>query len=268
MKLYFRRYGEGPPLMILHGLYGSSDNWVTVAKTLGEIFTVYLPDLRNHGQSGHSEEHNYDAMRNDIHELAGSEGIRKFFLAGHSMGGKCAVAYSLMWPEMLYGLLVADISPFRNGRTLGEEYMLHQKILTAMVETDPGTKHSRKEVEEIIASRLENEKVAGFILKNLQREENNTFRWKLNAPSLLKNLDHITSEVDYSLTEAGHVTCFPVMFLRGEFSSYLPEEDFALIRKVYPAAEFTTITGAGHWLHSDNPSEVTDSFRKLKDMAG
>ena len=92
MKLFYRKYGNGPPLIILHGLFGSSDNWVTIAKMLSESFTVYLPDQRNHGQSAHSEIHDYFSMRDDLYRTGKNLKLKKFFLAGHSMGGKTAIA--------------------------------------------------------------------------------------------------------------------------------------------------------------------------------
>ena len=122
MKLFYRKYGNGPPLIILHGLYGSSDNWVTIAKSLGDLFTIYLPDQRNHGQSPHDNIHDYDSMRNDLFELAYDLKLNKFFLAGHSMGGKTAIAFALKWPEMINGLLIADISPFTNETTKYSAY--------------------------------------------------------------------------------------------------------------------------------------------------
>src|SRR5674536_156004 len=112
MKLFYRKYGNGPPLIILHGLYGSSDNWITIAKSLSDSFTVYLPDQRNHGRSPHSPIHDYDSMRDDLFELANDLKLKKFFLAGHSMGGKTAISFAIKWPEMLDGLFIADISTF------------------------------------------------------------------------------------------------------------------------------------------------------------
>ncbi len=104
-------------MIILHGLYGSSDNWVTIAKELADSFTVYLPDQRNHGQSPHSDIHDYESMSDDLFELVMDLNLGRFFLAGHSMGGKTAYPFALKWPEMLYGLIVADISPFTDEKT-------------------------------------------------------------------------------------------------------------------------------------------------------
>ncbi len=145
MKLFYRKYGSGPPLIILHGLYGSSDNWVTIAKKLGESFTVYLPDQRNHGQSPHSHIHSYDSMRDDLFELAADLKLNKFFLAGHSMGGKTAIAFALRWPEMINGLLIADISPFINKDSIHSAYNQHLTILTAILSIDLPLVSSRAE---------------------------------------------------------------------------------------------------------------------------
>ena len=133
MKLFYRKLGNGPPLFILHGLYGSSDNWITIAKSLSKKFTVYIPDQRNHGKSDHSDIHDYDSMRDDLFELVSYLKISKFFLVGHSMGGKCAISFALKWPEMIYGLLVADISPFINENSNPGAYNQHLKILRTIL---------------------------------------------------------------------------------------------------------------------------------------
>ena len=114
MKLFYRKFGEGPPLVILHGLYGSSDNWVSIAKKIGDSFTVYLPDQRNHGQSPHSDTHDYNSMRDDLFEMVSELRIKKFFLAGHSMGGKTAIAFAAKWPEMIYDFAVSFKRIFYN----------------------------------------------------------------------------------------------------------------------------------------------------------
>lgn len=263
MKLFYRKYGSGPALFILHGLFGSSDNWATIAKKLSDTFTVYLPDARNHGQSPHSDIHDYESMRDDLHELVTGLSIERFFLAGHSMGGKTAISFALRWPEMLEGLLVADISPFKGDDDERAEYKHHLKILQAIRSIDLSRIKSRSEAEEELNKWDLPSNVTGFVLKNLQREKANEFRWKINAGSLLKNLGKIMKPVDRSNLYSYQVTGFPVIFLKGEKSEYLPAEDFADIRKIFPAAEFVVVKDAGHWLHSDNPGEVERNIRRL-----
>jgi pimeloyl-ACP methyl ester carboxylesterase len=226
MKLFFRKYGNGPALVILHGLYGSSDNWVTIAKRLSDIFTVYLPDQRNHGQSPHSDIHDYDSMREDLFELVTDLSLKKFFLAGHSMGGKTAISFALKWPEMLNGLLIADISPFSN-ETIGESvYSQHFTILNAIISFDLHKISSRMEAENALLEIIPSEKVRGLILKNLQRTADNTFVWKLNASSLLKNLDKIMEGVERQTDYSQQITGFPVIFLKGGDSDYIPTVDY------------------------------------------
>ncbi|HLN21425.1 MAG TPA: alpha/beta fold hydrolase [Bacteroidales bacterium] len=265
MDLFYRKYGNGPPLIILHGLFGSSDNWTTVAKSLSDTFTVILPDNRNHGRSPHSEIHDYNVMSNDLLELANRLRLEKFFLAGHSMGGKIAVQFALKWPEMLNGLLVADISPFRVEDEKRSEFRQHEKILETMLDMDLTKISSREEAAKKLSDAGLHEKTAGFILKNLQRTPGNKFEWKINAPSLYKNMVNILKGIDRSSAFSLQVTGFPVIFIRGTESDYLPPEDYDDIRKIFPAAEFIDIEGAGHWLHSDKPEEVIQSIRKLSE---
>lgn len=263
MKLFYRKYGQGPLLFILHGLFGSSDNWVSIAKSLSDAFTVILPDQRNHGQSPHSDVHDYNAMRDDLFELASDLYADKFFLAGHSMGGKTAIAFALKWPEMLNGLLVADISPFKGDNTDRTEFNHHLKILKAMMSLDLGSIRSRQEADAELQKAGLPDYVRGFVLKNLERGHGNVFRWKLNAPALLRNLEKIMEPVSRDMAFSYQVTGFPVIFLKGEKSAYLPQEDYADIKKIFPAAEFVEIKNAGHWIHSDNPEEVERNIRKL-----
>ena len=263
MKLFYRKYGEGHPLIILHGLYGSCDNWATIAKNLEDRFTIYLPDQRNHGQSPHSDIHDYDSMRDDIYELADDLKLKKFFLAGHSMGGKTAISFALKWPEMVNGLLIADISPFVNENTSQSAYNQHLTILNAMLSIDLSKIESRAEAEVILMEEIHSEKIRGFILKNLQRGSGNNFSWKLNTPALLNNLDKIMQGIDRNAAFSKQITGFPVIFLKGADSDYLPEGDYKDILKVFPAAEFIVAENSGHWIHSDRPDEVIRNLRKL-----
>jgi esterase len=263
MKLFCRKYGNGPPLVILHGLYGSSDNWVTIAKKLGGSFTVYLPDQRNHGHSPHSTVHDYESMRDDLFELAGYFALKKFFLAGHSMGGKTAISFALKWPEMLNGLLIADISPFAYENTVHSAYLQHLTILNAILSLDLASLSTRGEADKRLEEKIPDEKVRGLILKNLQRTDSNTFEWKLNASALLNNLDKIMQGINRETDYSQQVTGFPVIFLKGGDSDYILPGDFRAIRKIFPAAELIEVPGAGHWIQADKPDEVIKNLKSL-----
>jgi esterase len=265
MKLFYRKYGAGPPLIVLHGLYGSSDNWVSIAKSISDRFTVFLPDQRNHGNSPHSPVHDYNSMTADLLELVNVLKLQKFFLAGHSMGGKTAVNFAISWPERLYGLLVADISPMVQEGSNSLTYNQHSEILDSILSLDLSGIRSRDEVESFLKTRIQSEATRGFIIKNLKRESDNLFSWKLNASALRENLHNIMAGIEPGNIESGEISGFPVYFLKGEYSEYLPEKDFMQIKKIFPAAEFIIIPRSGHWVHSDNPEEVKKSLLKFLD---
>jgi esterase len=265
MKLFYRKYGSGPPLIILHGLYGSSDNWVSIAKSISDRFTVFLPDQRNHGQSPHSPVNDYNSMTEDLFELVNDLKLQKFFLAGHSMGGKTAVNFALTWPERLYGLLVADISPMVQEDYSSIAYKQHSEILDSILSIDLSGIRSRNKVESLLKTRIQSETTRGFIMKNLKRESENYFSWKLNASALMENLHKIMEGIKPDDMGMREISGFPVYFLKGEYSEYLPESDFIQIRKIFPAAEFIIIPRSGHWVHSDNPEEVKKCLLKFLD---
>jgi pimeloyl-ACP methyl ester carboxylesterase len=261
MRLFYRKIGEGPPLIILHGLFGSSDNWLTIAKKIGTSFTVYLPDLRNHGLSPHDEIHDYDSMSDDLYDLVAELDLKKFFLAGHSMGGKTAMKFAMKWPEMIQGLMIADISPFGNRKNNAQIYNEHYEILQSISDTDISKAVSRTDVDKLLAERISSGKVRNLILKNLQRDENKMFVWKLNAMALLNNLDKILEGLPFTQ----QITGFPVIFLKGENSEYISKEDYNSITRLFPAAEIRVIKNAGHWLHADNPEAISEALLDLKD---
>lgn len=262
MKLFFRKYGTGPPLIILHGLYGSSDNWAAIAKKISSAFTVYLPDLRNHGQSPHSPIHDYNSMSNDIFELVQDLKIDKFILAGHSMGGKAAMAFALKWPEKLNALMVIDISPYGYCDKENIFYKQHIGILEAIISVNPEDHKRREDIETILRIRIDSEKVRGLIMKSLQRTDNGTFIWKINGRALLSNIHNIMEEIIPPGGETNPVTGFNVLFIRGGLSEYLQLSDIGEIRKIFPAAEMLTVENAGHWIHAEKPDEVSQLLLK------
>lgn len=260
MKLFNRKYGSGPALIILHGLYGSSDNWVTVAKQLSDRFTVILPDLRNHGLSPHSAIHDYASMTGDILELVNETGIKKFFLAGHSMGGKTAVSFALRHPELINGLMVLDVSPFSHKNSQ-KEYDYHYNILSAILDSDITRLSTRQEIESLLSKSIAEERTRALIMKNVGRTSATGFAWKINADALLKNLHRIINGIVDDNESMPVMSGFPVIFLKGSDSSYISAEDREKIGKLCPASDIVEVKGAGHWVQADKPDDVIRNIR-------
>lgn len=261
MNLFFRKVGSGPPLIILHGLYGSSDNWTSVGSKLGDRYTVFMVDLRNHGHSPHFDGNTYEEMKNDLAGFMASREIEKAILLGHSMGGKLAIWFAADYPERVIKLIVADIAPksYHNGNSDGQ-YGLHRNILQAMLDVGADEAGSRKKAETILAGRIPDQKIRHFILKNLSRDhKTHRLNWRINVRVLYDHLDEIVGGVNRSwLEDRIPVVAYPVLFIRGSDSPYVLPADETLIREIYPEARIISIPGAGHWLHVEKP----DAFIK------
>ncbi len=256
MELFYRKYGSGVPLIIIHGLYGASDNWVTVGRALAEEFEVYIIDQRNHGRSPHSEEHNYALMRDDLLEFMDKQGLEKAIIVGHSMGGKTAMFFSVAYPERVQSLIVVDIAPksYLNVDGFEQQTIDHKKILKAMSSVDFNQIKSRTDVDVHLASMLDESRTRQFLLKNLRMEKDNSFYWGLNVESLEKNINYILEGLNSD--DSGHekeVVGFPVLFIRGEKSDYISTEDIDSIYNIFPYAEMATVSNAGHWVHAEQP---------------
>jgi len=265
MRLFYRKYGSGVPLIILHGLYGSSDNWITIAKSISSLFTVYLPDQRNHGESPHSEHHDYEAMSSDLYEFATENNLKKFYLAGHSMGGKTAIRFAMRWPEMIMGLVIADITPFGTSVLNSGSYTEHINILSTITKIDISAAKTRSDIEKMLEPDIPSARTRALLLKNVRRNSAGGFEWKINNRALYDNLDTITGNIVTGISANEPITGFPVLFLKGENSAYLPDADIKPIKQLFPAAEFMVIKNAGHWLHTDNPEAVTAVLMSLPD---
>lgn len=265
MKLFCRKLGEGPPIVILHGLYGSSDNWMSIARKLSDTYTVFLPDQRNHGRSPHSMRHDYAEMTTDLEELVNEYITGKLILLGHSMGGKTAISFALRHPELLASLIIADISPFSRHP---EDYKIeeaHTKILNLLLYTDIDSAGSREEAEQRVLAGLDDKRLAAFLLKSIFRNDSGKFAWRINAQAIFNNLGKLMAGLTLPESATSGVTGFPVLFIRGGNSDYLPENHFADVRALFPAAEIHTLPETGHWLHAEKPDEFTAIVREFLD---
>ncbi|NQV01344.1 MAG: alpha/beta fold hydrolase [Bacteroidia bacterium] len=245
MKLFFRSFGSGPTLIILHGLFGISDNWVTLGKRFGERFRVIIPDLRNHGRSPHSPIFDFPSMEQDILELIEEEVDGAVMLLGHSLGGRIAVNLALHYQEMIRKLVVVDIS-LRKYHPQRE----HLGFIKAMHSLDLSKSGSRFEIEKQLREQVSSLKLRQFLLKNLYWRERGQFAWRLNLPVISESLPAIFEEGSVPGSYPG-----PALFIRGERSDYILNSDLPAIHKKFPGGTVRTIAGASHWVHADNPGE-------------
>jgi pimeloyl-ACP methyl ester carboxylesterase len=242
MKLHYRIIGnpdsQKPILFILHGLFGSSDNWQTLAKRFSSDFTVYLVDQRNHGRSPHAIEFNYDVMVEDFAELVNDLGINKFNLMGHSMGGKTAIGFAAEYPEFLNKLIIVDISY--------KQYpMHHDQIIKGLKALDLSKIKTRGEADVELSKYIDNTAIRQFLLKNLYWESKGKLGWRINLPVLASKIEEIIEEIYFDTIEV------PTLFIRGELSNYILESDFEDIKRKFPNSKIVTINNAGHWVHAE-----------------
>jgi esterase len=260
MEMFFRKLGDGPPLVIVHGLYGSSDNWLTIGRELSRDFEVYLVDLRNHGNSPHTERHTYALMKLDLLEFLDRHDIEKPVLIGHSTGGKVVMNFAADFPERVTSLVVIDIGTksYHSLTDFSLEAIDHMNILNGMQSIDFSKVKTREDADVQLAGYIKSGRVRQFLLKNVRRNRDNTYSWKINVPVLIMELPSILEGMDPKKTG---ITGFPVLFVRGENSPYIQDEDFDGIRNFFPASEFVTIPGAGHWLHAEKPELLVKTLR-------
>jgi len=246
VDLHHKRLGpEGaPPVVVLHGLFGTSDNWGSIGKELAEptdpgstACDVLLVDLRDHGRSPHTHSTSYPLMAADVHALLERLGLRDVVLVGHSMGGKVAMVFAQHWPQLLRHLVVVDISPKEHANN-------HGHIIDAMLTTDLAPGRTRKEVEAHIAARVKEPGVVQFLLKNLFWATGERLAWRVNVPLLARELPAILAAIGPETVRT------PTLFIRGGQSDYILREDLPAIKDQFPNSRVETIPYAGHWVHA------------------
>ena len=246
MKLQHRIIGEGKPLVILHGLFGSSDNWQTHAKRFSEYFQVILVDQRNHGHTEWSDEFDYDLLAEDLHELLSDLGLEKVNLLGHSMGGKTVMRYAQLYPNTIEKLIVVDMG-------VKSYPPHHQEILKGINAVNASAMDSRSAAEEILLPFVPENGTRQFLMKNLYWIEKGKLAWLMNVRVLQKEMENNLKAIP---EEEVLVQTF---FIKGSLSNYILDKDIPDIENQFPDSSFVTIENAGHWVHAEKPEEFMNA---------
>jgi pimeloyl-ACP methyl ester carboxylesterase len=246
MKLYFRELGKGKPMIILHGLFGFSDNWQTLATNFSEYFRVFLIDFRNHGHSPWSDDFSYDLMVDDLKELIDDLNLENIILVGHSMGGKVAMHFAQKFPRKIEKLVVVDMGVKQYTRH-------HQEVLEAFNKVDLEGITARSQVELILSDFIESKGVRQFLLKNLYWKEKGELAWRVNFVVLEKSMPEILSALPYK------EVLISSLFIRGQLSNYIEDNDIQELESFFSDMSLKTIKNAGHWVHADAPEEFTNT---------
>ncbi len=255
MNLHFETVGEGPPLVILHGLLGSADNWRSMSRRLGAHYKVFAVDLRNHGRSPHSDIFDYHVMIADLREFVEQQTLHRIIPLGHTIGGKVAMQFALEHSERVDRLVIVDVAP--------KPYAPAKRdLLEALLSLDLSRYKSFGEVNDALAAKVSGESLRQFLLKNLARDENGRLRWKIHLEAIYRNYDQLARGIAPARTFDK-----PTLFIRGGQSRYIEDDDARLIQAVFPQAEIATVPEAGHWVHVERPDQFFATVVNFLDRA-
>ncbi|PWG62201.1 alpha/beta fold hydrolase [Spiribacter halobius] len=244
--------GSGPPLVFLHGLYGSGNNWRSQARALADRYRVLLPDLRNHGRSPHVADMDYRAMAADVDALLAREGVERAAVVGHSMGGKTAMALALTRPQRLAALVVVDIAPVAYHHDHGE-------IISALHRVDLNALTRREDADTALARDIPEPLVRQFLLTNLQRQAGG-WSWRIPLDLLAGQIPVIEGWPALDGRWEG-----PAAFIHGGASDYVDSDGAAAIHRYFPAAALQAMPGIGHWVHAEAPEDFMARLRRFLD---
>lgn len=248
VELACSEFGNGPAVVLLHGLLGNGRNLQALAHALADRHRVLTPDLRNHGRSPHTEVMDYPSLAADVVVLLERYAIDTATLIGHSLGGKVAMATTLMHPDRVERLAVLDMAPVRYAK-------FFEGLLDSLKALPLEALQCRKHADEQLASVIEDQRLRTFLLQNLIRTQNG-FRWRVNLDTLQQQRLTLAGFPDTVAPWAG-----PALFLHGELSDYLRHEHYTAIKRLFPGARIEAVADAGHWLHADQPDAVATRLR-------
>jgi pimeloyl-ACP methyl ester carboxylesterase len=250
MLLHSNILGEGKPFVILHGFLGMSDNWKTLGNQFAALgFQVHLVDQRNHGRSFHDEAFSYEVLAEDLKYYCDAHNLSDMVLLGHSMGGKTAMLFATLYPELVSKLLVADISP--------RFYPVHHDaILNGLSALNFEAIKSRGAADKALSAYVPDLGIRQFLLKNLYWIEKGKLALRINLEVLKNEVGEIGESLpSYARFEKD------TLFLRGNRSEYIGVDDETIIKNHFPNAEIVTIVNAGHWLHAENPKDFFEAVK-------
>ena len=255
MKLHAKTFGhaEQPPLVILHGLFGSMDNWAGQSKALAEHFQVWTLDLRNHGRSGWDKRVDYPSMSADLLQFLDQHGLDQVLLMGHSMGGKVAMQFALDHPERLSKLIVVDIAPVQYPAH-------HTQVFAGLNSIDLTQLQSRRDADTLLQAHIDDISVRNFLLKNLYREGDG-FAWRMNLVALEQGYDGIAAAITPPQQSPGFSG--PTLFIKGEQSDYIQPQYRDAIAALFPQAEARIMSGVGHWPHAEKPKAFNALIKRF-----
>jgi pimeloyl-ACP methyl ester carboxylesterase len=252
MKLTHHNQGTGRPLIIIHGLFGSSDNWRGIAKQLATQAQVIRLDLPNHGQSPHSNDISYDLMADDVSELMADLNLQQVDVIGHSIGGKVAMALAACYPEKVRRLLVVDIAP----KAYPDR---HSDIFEALLALDLSQFSKRSEVDLALANAIADKAIRQFLLMNLGLTDGQ-LEWRINLQGLSEHYSQLLQPVCEGL-----VVEQLALFLRGGLSNYIEQDDEVMIKQSFPNSDITTVEQSGHWIHVERPELFLSHVKQFFD---
>lgn len=245
MRLHAKCYGSdnNPPLVILHGLFGSHDNWAGQSSALAEHYQVWALDLRNHGRSDWDLDTSYAAMSDDLLQFIDAQGFDRILLLGHSMGGKVAMQFALDCPQRVEKLIVVDIAPVFYPPH-------HNEVFAALKALDLSVLSSRRDAAVQLEDAITDSSVRQFLLKNLYRD-GDRFGWRMNLAALESGYEQIAA----APVPRGEGGCYPgpTLFIKGELSNYIQAQYREAIAALFPRAEARIMSAAGHWPHAEKP---------------
>ncbi|MDG6894363.1 alpha/beta fold hydrolase [Volucribacter amazonae] len=246
------QYQQGSPhqptLVFLHGLFGDMNNLGIIAKGFSEQYNILRLDLRNHGQSFHSEQMNYPLMAQDIYQLLEKLQLKKVSLIGHSMGGKTAMQFTAQYPEQVEKLVVIDIAPIKY------QQQRHQDVFAGLFAVKQAQVSTRQQARPLLAQHIKDESIIQFMLKSFDPSSSEKFRFNLTAL-----YQHYSALMDWQPCLVQQ----PTLFIKGGKSDYIQLKDRETILAQFPQAQSFTINGADHWVHAEKPTQVIKSIERF-----